>query len=196
MIIKCITCKKDFVGREGRVACSLKCRPTKKKNRIKTKCLVCSKNFEYWAGRPVAKYCSKKCWNVRKPKILNDCLSCGKEFWSYKSDNHSYCSRKCSTFHSRETKKGDKSHLWKGGATKLNKLERCRAEYREWRNDVFVRDDYTCQKCGVRSSKGLVVYLHAHHIKEFALFPELRFVVSNGMTLCKNCHLLEHSHEF
>jgi hypothetical protein len=196
MIIKCITCKKDFIGREGRVACSLKCRPTKKKNRIKAKCFVCNKGFEYWAGRPVAKYCSKKCWNIRKPKVLTDCMCCGKEFWSYKSDNKSYCSKKCYSLNLREIKKGEKSPFWKGGITKLNKLERARGEYREWRNDVFARDNYTCQKCGIKSGKGLVVYLHAHHIKEFALHPELRFSVSNGITLCKNCHLLEHFHKF
>ena len=196
MIIKCITCGKSFEGREGRVACSIKCRPSKKKNRITTNCLVCGKRFEYWAGRPEAKYCSKKCWNYRNPKILNECLLCGKEFWSYKSDNKIYCSKRCSSIHHRELQKGDKSHLWKGGKTKINKLERQRGEYREWRSNVFIRDDYTCQKCGIKSKKGLVVYLHAHHIKEFATHPDKRFDISNGITLCKNCHLLEHKHKF
>lgn len=196
MIIKCITCGKEFEGIPSRVACSLKCRPSKTKNRTTTKCIVCNKEFEYWNGRPIAKYCSKECWNIRKPKVLNDCLLCGKEFWSYKSDNKKYCSKKCSSVSLRETLKGSKSHFWKGGKTKLNKLERCRGEYREWRNKVFIRDKYTCQKCHIKSIKGITVYLHSHHIKPFALFPELRFNVENGITLCKNCHLLEHSHKF
>ncbi|MBC7933196.1 MAG: HNH endonuclease [Rubrivivax sp.] len=53
---------------------------------------------------------------------------------------------------------------------------------------IFARDDYTCQHCGARSGKDRPVYLHAHHVKQFAYYPELRFEVSNGLTLCKECH--------
>jgi hypothetical protein len=34
--------------------------------------------------------------------------------------------------------------------------------------------------------------LRAHHVKLFAKHPELRFVVSNGLTLCHPCHELKH----
>ena len=63
-------------------------------------------------------------------------------------------------------------------------------EYREWRESVFERDDYTCQMCGARGRAGLgkSVYLEAHHIKGWAKYPELRYDIENGVTLCGDCH--------
>jgi hypothetical protein len=61
-------------------------------------------------------------------------------------------------------------------------------QYREWRTAVYERDGYTCQECG---AKGKIV---AHHIKHWAHHPDLRFEVSNGLTLCQECHLKKHPH--
>lgn len=77
--------------------------------------------------------------------------------------------------------------LWKGGVTDENRLARGSVEFKEWRKEVFERDTYTCQECGDTKS-----YLHPHHIKEFAIYKELRYEVNNGLTLCKNCHLRLH----
>lgn len=66
----------------------------------------------------------------------------------------------------------------------IKNLLRKSAVYRNWRNGVFERDKYTCQKCKVKG-----IYLEAHHIKSFNDFPELRYVISNGLTLCRKCHL-------
>lgn len=52
----------------------------------------------------------------------------------------------------------------------------------------FERDSYTCQKCQARSGNGRTFYLQAHHIKSFAQFPDLRYQIDNGITLCKKCH--------
>lgn len=79
--------------------------------------------------------------------------------------------------------RGEKHHWWKGGITELNKKIRTSLDYRIWRQAVFTRDDYTCQGCGHRGGE-----LNADHIKPFSLFPESRFELSNGRTLCKPCH--------
>jgi hypothetical protein len=84
---------------------------------------------------------------------------------------------------------GKKHWNWKGGITPINRLIRTSKEYKEWRKAVFERDDYTCQgkNCGARSGKGNKVVLHADYVKPFSQFPELRFEVSNGRTLCEPC---------
>lgn len=68
-----------------------------------------------------------------------------------------------------------------------NKQQRNTKEYIEWRTNVFKRDNFTCQICG---QVGRI--LNAHHIKSFAKYKKLRHTVSNGITLCKECHKRVH----
>ncbi len=63
------------------------------------------------------------------------------------------------------------------------KRNRTSKEYREWRTSVFERDNFTCVSCKQKGKK-----LNAHHIKEWANYPDLRFEVDNGITLCESCH--------
>ncbi len=81
---------------------------------------------------------------------------------------------------------GAKCVFWKGGVSKENELARKSLQYRQWRTLVFKRDEYACVIGGRAHGK----YLHADHIKSFSKYPELRFVVSNGRTLCVPCHKL------
>lgn len=79
-------------------------------------------------------------------------------------------------------KRGDKSPTWKGGISKINHIIRESLEYRLWREAVFKRDNWSCVWCGHKGN------VHADHIKRFADYPELRFAIDNGRTLCVPCH--------
>ena len=81
--------------------------------------------------------------------------------------------------------KGELNPNWKGGKCDKLKLLRSSKEYKLWREAVFKRDNYTCIWCG---EKGNGKNLEADHIKPFAYFPELRFAIDNGRTLCHSCH--------
>lgn len=73
---------------------------------------------------------------------------------------------------------------WNGGTSRGYKTGYYSTEYKNWRKAVFERDDYACQECGWRG------YITAHHIKSFAHYPELRYDINNGKTLCEHCHSL------
>lgn len=83
--------------------------------------------------------------------------------------------------------RGVNHHHWKGGITRTTKAIRTSLEYKNWRRFVFERDGYTCLSCGIRGNQ-TGGYLQAHHIQPFSVFPEYRFDVSNGITLCLECH--------
>lgn len=83
----------------------------------------------------------------------------------------------------KEAHRSGRHPMWKGGVTKENISIRHSLEYKLWRESVFTRDDFTCRFCGERGGR-----LNADHIKPFALFPELRFAIDNGRTLCVPCH--------
>jgi len=90
--------------------------------------------------------------------------------------------KKSSSSHKRRVLEG-KCHLWKGGLTAKAMLLRNSLEYKLWRTEVFKRDNWTCTWCG-KSGSGL----NADHINPFSLYPDLRFKVENGRTLCLECH--------
>jgi len=68
---------------------------------------------------------------------------------------------------------------------RLNRIKkRSCPGYKEWRTEVFQRDSFTCQKCKGKAGGNLA----AHHIEGYANNPELRTELSNGVTLCEDCH--------
>lgn len=55
--------------------------------------------------------------------------------------------------------------------------------YKEWKKGVLERDGNICISCGNDR------FLHCDHIKPWKEFPEFRFNLDNGQTLCAGCHL-------
>lgn len=95
---------------------------------------------------------------------------------------------KLSTVLKARAPKGADHYKWKGGKPWKRFTE---PQYIEWRTAVLERDAYVCQQCHRtcnKNERGLA----AHHIKPYADFPELRYDVANGMTLCRQCHMQLH----
>lgn|SRR3990167_8385483 len=155
-------------------------------------CRYCKKSFK--ENNTQRKYCTQSCyWKAkagstrqfkRKKELI--CLECKMHFMRYFSDlqrNNSgkYCSRKCLGKANGRRLSGKGHWNWKGGISPrvLNTIP-----YKEWRKKVFERDNYVCIMCGYNGGR----IIQADHIKSWKNFPELRFDVKNGRTLCIECH--------
>jgi 5-methylcytosine-specific restriction endonuclease McrA len=109
-----------------------------------------------------------------KEKIESVCLQCNIMFSMYPYEfekGRKFCSKKCADRHKDQ-----------GKTTEAFRI-RTSNKYKLWRTAVFERDNYICKICNRIGGK-----LNADHIKRFADFPELRLDVSNGRTLCEDCH--------
>ena len=114
-------------------------------------------------------------WKGGKPK----CVDCGKSLSNYSNKR---CSKCDGVYMS-----GERCPLWIDGRTPENQRIRHSIEYRLWRESVFARDNWTCQKYGIKGGK-----IEAHHIHNFADYLELRFAIDNGITLSEKAHKAFH----
>jgi 5-methylcytosine-specific restriction endonuclease McrA len=89
-----------------------------------------------------------------------------------------FCSRKCSQLYQI----GDRHPCWRGGC-----LRHRGGLYTIWARTVIQRDRGLCKRCGADRK------IQAHHIRPWAKFPEFRYRVRNGITLCVKCHRHVHS---
>lgn len=174
-------------------------------------CPNCNKEFKTIPSQQNKKYCCNKCYF---PKMIGRPFCGGKRGWFKRghksfplsekeilrrriamSGNNNVAKRleirkKISLAltgkkqpNVRLSKLGEKSHFWKGGVTPINKRLRKCSLFKHWREEVFEKDNYTCWLCGERGGE-----LHPHHLKSFSLYPALRFITNNGLTLCGFCH--------
>lgn len=130
----------------------------------------------------------------KRPDMLGNTLKVGikesaesrkkKSEYMLKNPRSPWLGKKLTPKHRKKIgRSGEKNNQWRGGITPINKTIRHSIDYKLWREAVFKRDNYTCIWCGEVGGK-----LNADHIKPFALYPELRFAIDNGRTLCVPCH--------
>lgn len=126
-------------------------------------------------------------WKGGKPK----CFNCNKIVSSYKAKR---CRKCIDTYY----KIGENHPGWKGGTTSLAEKIRKSTKYINWRNSIFEKDNYICQKCDQKGGE-----LNADHIKTFVRILKENLIVNlndaynceelwdinNGRTLCKPCHI-------
>lgn len=143
-------------------------------------------------------FCSYSCY--RKFGIADNiiCESCGKashrrplQITKWK---HHFCNKQCHGRWRSEHQKGENNPRWIDGKSKEEISETARfwrqlrmsRKGRAWIRTVLKRDKKTCQICSSKLTPC------AHHIKSFTKYPESRFDVDNGITLCKECHTYVH----
>jgi hypothetical protein len=133
-------------------------------------------------------------------KVTLVCPTCNTEFEvyphalkSYKQKGRKnpktvrkYCSKACSVQAQKESDsfKGENNPNWRGGTTSETAKIRHSEEYQAWRTSVFERDNYTCVKCGKRGGP----LVADHYPLPFYKYPESRFDIDNGRTLCGDCN--------
>ena len=170
--------------------------------RIQVSCHRCGTLFERKPAEARADklFCSKGCYTqylsetAHKQKLKTaQCACCGEDITRHPSQfedrQHVYCSVECKNKHNGELRSGANHPRWNPNLTKQERQDRRKfAEYREWREQVYKRDNYTCQHCGDDAGGNL----NAHHIINYSENDSKRTKVDNGITLCDECHRLFH----
>jgi hypothetical protein len=126
------------------------------------------------------------------------CKWCGKDAimitCKTRPNRGKFCSKECYTKwqESRENK-GSKHPNWKPGIKREKLAHRSRKSksWRVWRSKVYNRDNYICVLCG--RTRCLV---DPHHILPRRDFPKLKYIKSNGCTLCRECHQKTFGNEY
>lgn len=202
--IECLECKKIFKPRLSiRKFCSRACYSKSKVISVYKPCSTCHNIFSVKNTRfKKAKYCTHECYSkslikpikekiVKEKKILyNVCINCNENFpiRKYRQFTANFCSYVCrgKYFH------GERSVHWKKDRSTLAKRqERDDGRYRDWRKSVWLRDNF---KCRIASSD-CCGRIEAHHILPWRDYPELRYELNNGITLCHAHHPIKRAEE-
>lgn len=155
------------------------------KTGIYKECSICLKEYYVKPSRKNSKYCCLSCCFDDKEFLR----SLGeKKLGNHLTDKHK---KSISDALKIKAKRGADHPFYKDGKSDIRKAIRKSFDYKNWREQIFERDNYECQICFERGGE-----LHPNHIKRFADYPSIRFDLCNGITLCKECHVgLVNRHE-
>jgi 5-methylcytosine-specific restriction endonuclease McrA len=161
------------------------------KPKVTLTCKHCEKVFEVqpWAAKGRKKFCSKPCFFAGRE--LKGLFTKGHPDLvpTEKRGHTDETCQKISEIQRKNQVCGPEHPNWRGGKRSERKQAMSQFPYRDWRKAVFTRDNWTCQICSVRGG-----YLEADHIKPWCSFPELRYAVDNGRTVCRPCHMQLDTH--
>lgn len=155
-------------------------------------------------------------WNKglkkKKPLKFSTCKGCSIEFVVKGQQKGLFCTVLClnksriGTNHNHRTNNGNVP--WNKGMKGLmsginsphwifdrslikGKQDRNNPEYKQWRKQVWLRDKFTC-RIADNNCDGKI---EAHHILRWSEFPELRYQLNNGITLCHAHHPTKRAEE-
>ncbi len=142
-------------------------------------------NSGFWKGKKRDNISGENNFLWNGGGITKICISCKKGFLTRgkRIETGKFCSHSC---RAKWNFLGDKNPKWRGGIPRERRDELL--EYREWRKAVHKRYGWKCGMCKFKGKK-----IIAHHIRVWEHFPELRFDVDNGITLCRGCHCKLHT---
>lgn len=115
-----------------------------------------------------------------------NCNWCGSEFQKqkrrYEIDERHFCDGECYGNWRSENLRGENNPSWVEGGGRDREI------YTEQeREEIFERDDYTCQDCGQKGGQ-----IQAHHLIRVSEDKNKSHDIDNGVTLCTDCHIERH----
>ena len=198
--------KPSYLKRYKNPTCSLSCaykmRPKENLpnwkggiSEVDIKCKYCGNSF---IGIKDRKYCSPECGHKdrvgkerpkRGKRLKLICIWCNKKFERLRCNirtKHNFCSPDCLHKWMEGKYSGENNGRWRKDRNQISNINILRnlREMTDWKLAVYKRDEFTCQLCGSTKSGNF----NAHHIKKLAKHPDLAFDISNGVTLCVDCH--------
>ncbi len=151
-------------------------------------CGFCKKSFKIPLSKIKlnwGKFCSKECY-TKSSQASFICEICGiqKNIPLSHSKWRKSCSLKCNKERYRLISLASFKRI-----TELRKI-RGLGLYNQWKKQIFIRDKFICVLCKYKSVGKINgrADIQADHIKSFTLYPDLRFDINNGRTLCLSCH--------
>ncbi len=159
----------------------------------------CNRECQIEYNKSIGFYTGKNNPSYKGGLVEVNCTECGKikKVKQYRlSQTYHYCSKECMKKH-KSTFTKDKAYNWQGGVNKLQNSIRKLTALKEWTQNIFERDLFTCQKCLKGSNK-----LEAHHLIGVSQIIKMNkikdindankcvmlFDLNNGVTMCKKCH--------